>query len=335
MILADKILTLRKNSGFSQEELAEKLNVSRQSISKWESAASIPDISKIIDMANLFGVTTDYLLKDDLEQTVYTSGDEGGARRMSVEEANAYLDDSHAYAKKIALGVMLCILSPVLLITLPVLIPYLSSVAQGGAIVISEAQEALYAGVGLVALFLLVACAVGLFIVSSATERKYKYIDRSEFELAYGVEGVLRQKWSNYETRYTASIAVGVILCILSPIPLIIAGLAEASDLVCILFTALLLVIIAIAVYIFIVAGSEKECYDKLLREEDYEGSNAKTSKQNEKIGGIYWPIVTAAYLAWSFISMRWEITWLIWPVAGVLFGAVCAIVKIAAKTEQ
>ena len=65
MIIADKILSLRKGSGMSQEELAEKLNVSRQSVSKWESAAAIPDVSKILEMSKIFGVTTDYLLKDD------------------------------------------------------------------------------------------------------------------------------------------------------------------------------------------------------------------------------------------------------------------------------
>lgn len=62
MILADKIIAMRKKNGWSQEELAEKLNVSRQSVSKWESAASIPDINKILELSKIFGVTTDYLL---------------------------------------------------------------------------------------------------------------------------------------------------------------------------------------------------------------------------------------------------------------------------------
>lgn len=57
MILADKILALRKQNEWSQEELAEKMNVSRQSISKWESAAAIPDINRILELSKLFGVT--------------------------------------------------------------------------------------------------------------------------------------------------------------------------------------------------------------------------------------------------------------------------------------
>ena len=65
MILAEKIAALRKKNGWSQEDLAMELNVSRQSVSKWESAASIPDLDKILQLSRIFGVSTDYLLKDD------------------------------------------------------------------------------------------------------------------------------------------------------------------------------------------------------------------------------------------------------------------------------
>ena len=64
MILADKIIRLRKKNGWSQEELAEKMQVSRQAVSKWEGAQTIPDLEKILMLSRLFGVTTDYLLKD-------------------------------------------------------------------------------------------------------------------------------------------------------------------------------------------------------------------------------------------------------------------------------
>ena len=67
MILADKIINERKKNGWSQEELAEMLSVSRQSVSKWEGAQAVPDLNKIIKMAEIFGVSTDYLLKDEIE----------------------------------------------------------------------------------------------------------------------------------------------------------------------------------------------------------------------------------------------------------------------------
>ena len=63
MDIADRILHLRKARGISQEELAEQVGVSRQAVSKWESAQSTPDIEKIILLSEYFGTTTDYLLK--------------------------------------------------------------------------------------------------------------------------------------------------------------------------------------------------------------------------------------------------------------------------------
>ena len=67
MIFADKLIALRKKAGWSQEELAQQLNVSRQSVSKWEGAQSVPDLDKIVQLSRIFGVSTDYLLKDELE----------------------------------------------------------------------------------------------------------------------------------------------------------------------------------------------------------------------------------------------------------------------------
>ena len=67
MKMSDKIIKLRKINGWSQEELAEKLNVSRQAISRWESNTAQPDATNILKISKLFGVTTDYLLNDDFE----------------------------------------------------------------------------------------------------------------------------------------------------------------------------------------------------------------------------------------------------------------------------
>jgi len=67
MRLSDKIVKLRKTNGWSQEELANQLNVSRQAISRWEGAAAQPDAANILQLSKLFGVTTDYLLNDEYE----------------------------------------------------------------------------------------------------------------------------------------------------------------------------------------------------------------------------------------------------------------------------
>ena len=87
MIFADKLIALRKKFGWSQEELAEKLGVTRQSVSKWEGAQSVPDIDKILQLSRLFGVTTDYLLKDELGEPEYTAGDD--ARKGAIRAVAA------------------------------------------------------------------------------------------------------------------------------------------------------------------------------------------------------------------------------------------------------
>ena len=104
MILADKIIEERKKNGWTQEELAQKLGVSRQSVSKWESAGAIPDLKKIIQLADLFGVSTDYLLKDEVEKenTETICDTDCELHRVSMEEANTYMDEKKKAAPMLA-----------------------------------------------------------------------------------------------------------------------------------------------------------------------------------------------------------------------------------------
>ena len=78
MKLAEKLFELRKEKGWSQEKLAEQINVSRQSISKWESGQVLPEIEKIIELSKIFQVTTDYLLLDE--------NSEKGSTAVTLEE---------------------------------------------------------------------------------------------------------------------------------------------------------------------------------------------------------------------------------------------------------
>ena len=77
-MLSEKLYQLRKKSGLSQEQLAERLNVSRQAISKWESGSAFPESEKLIIISNYFDVSVDYLLKDEVEEDVKTANNEAG-----------------------------------------------------------------------------------------------------------------------------------------------------------------------------------------------------------------------------------------------------------------
>lgn len=116
MILAEKIMEERKKNGWSQEELAEKLSVSRQAVSKWESAQSIPDLQRVIQLSEIFGVSTDYLLKDECEtpqpiEGVEPSDKDFPLKKVSVEEANDFMEVRKKNAPKIAAAVASCIVS--------------------------------------------------------------------------------------------------------------------------------------------------------------------------------------------------------------------------------
>lgn len=261
MILADKIIDLRKKSGMSQEELAERLGVSRQSISKWESAQSIPDLNRILDMGKVFGVSTDYLLKDEIETAQYTNGEEPAEHkvRVSLEEANSYLDALQRQGKMTALGVLLCILSPVILI-------FLGGMSEFPLWGLSVSERTA-SGIGITVLILFVLAAVMLFIFGGNDLRRFEHLKGGEIELEYGVSGVIAEKREAYQNRLTMFIAIAVALCVISPLPLILAGVFGADELTLTALTCLLLILVAVGVYILIYTGAKTAGYKLLLGE--------------------------------------------------------------------
>ena len=323
MILADKIIDLRKKAGWSQEELAEKLGVSRQSVSKWEGAQSIPDMNKILQLSELFGVGTDYLLKDSMEaaEPVPTQDAETeGTTFVSMEEANAFLDYKQESAPRIALGVLLCILSPITLILL-------GGAQESGHIALTEMQAAM---VGLIVLLLMVAGAVLLFVLTGMRGSRYEYLEKNALDTAYGVSGMVRERMQRDENDHTRRIAIGVVLCVLAAIPLFALLLWRGEDdWYGVLGISAILVLAAIGVHIIVKASIPWGGYQMLLEQGDY---SRAAKRGNSKYSGIYWGIITAAYLAVSFLTNRWDMTWIFWPVAGVLYGVVVEIVKLKEK---
>lgn len=338
MILADKIIFLRKKNGWSQEDLAAKLNISRQSVSKWESAQSIPDINKIIELSRIFDVTTDYLLKDEIEEEIHEEPEpeEDTLPRVSLRDANNFLDAMTVYARRIGFGVMLCVLSPVLLILL-------GGLGDEGRIPLTDEQGG---SIGLVVLLVIVAIATAIFLLSHA--QLYPFLQlgipatrghrrrssrmspaqTGQFELEYGVQGIVRERQAAYIHTFYVRVSIGVTLCILCAIPFFItSALGSEEDWIYIIEVAVLLCVVSVASYLFVSSGIVKDSFDQLLHEGDYYLRSPEEFNRETHLGNIYWPIITAIYLAWSFFTMDWHITWLIWPVAGCLFAGLRAAV--------
>ena len=330
MILAEKIAEERKRNGWSQEELADRLGVSRQAVSKWESAGAVPDLQRILQMSEIFSVSTDYLLKDELEKE-NTAGNEyleasgEPLKKVSMEEANSFLAMKRKGSRVIANATSMCIISPVLLMIL-------STMAEEHVIPVPESVAN---GLGCIFLFGMIAVAVFLFITYGMRNARMEQLEKDNFETAYGVSGMVREKREAYEPVFIRNIAVGVVLCILSAIPIIIAGMMDASDDVYGISVGVLLIIIALGVNLFIRAGMIKGSYDTLLQEGEFSKEEKRLKKKTDTFSGVYWCLTTAIYLGWSFWTREWDTTWILWPVAGALFAALIGVVKMIVEKKD
>lgn len=331
MILAEKVASLRKKKGWSQEELAEKLGISRQSVSKWESGASIPDIDKIIMLSKLFQVSTDYLLKDEMEEEgnmvqEAEVPEEQVRRSVSLEEANAFMELTRKYAIPKALAVALFVLCPVPLILLLGLV-------EVGRLAITEETAS---GVGVVILLVMVAIGVTVFILCERYTEPYGFLDKEMITLQYGVEGITKKNKESFAGRFHIAVAAGVAFCVLGAVPLLIFAFMEAENLLLTCGLPVLLLMVAIAVSLFVWAGSIQDSFHKLLQSGDFSPARKAASKKLGAFSGAYWCIVTAIFLV-VYFGFKYDGSYffqynmknpnlvfgMIWGVAGLLFAAI------------
>lgn len=320
MILADKIILHRKKMNLTQEELASELNVSRQSVSKWEGAQSIPEMDKILLLSDLFNVSIDYLLRDELEdESIIKENEYTETRKLTVEEANDFLTRNARASKNISLGVMLCIISPILLIFLQ----------SQEAIDYLHVSENVSVVIGISFIIIMVAIAVGLFLTTSFDMEKYEFLEKEPIDLQYGVSGIASDLKSKGSKRYVNYMVSSIMLLILSALPIIISGVLLDEMFILSLALPSTLLLVAIGVGMIVNVQTIKSGYDKLLQVEDYTPRNKKKSKLEETVGGVYWLAVTGIYLLLSFTGNSWGTSWIIFPVAGVLYGIISVLLTL------
>jgi len=328
MILAEKIMSLRKCAGWSQEDLAAQLGVSRQSVSKWESGTSIPDLTKVLQMSELFHVSTDYLLKE-ADELPTPSADEPSEpfsanastdvplRSISMETAAEYLAAAEKAAPKIALGVLLCIWSPIALIALLGLqtlnqLPF---------------SEPITVAIGVSALLLMVAAAIFLFILHGKPLEAFDYLETERFSLQYGVEAFVRRRKECFDGTFRLTVAIGVVMIILAVIPPVIASMLDSHDGLTLLFVALLLAIVGCAVYLFVRHGIRHGSFDRLLQQGDFTPHRKAVNRRSSGLFAVYWLLASSLYIGYSLITDNWAASWIIWPIAGMLFGVFYVLV--------
>ncbi len=329
MILADKIMCLRKQRGWSQEELANRVNVSRQSVSKWESDSSVPEMDKIVQMSSIFNVSTDYLLKDDMTEDNTVIDDEMVNITKKVawkqEDVDSYIEHLDKYSRLTSVGVVICILGVINLILFGGMSEYH----------VLPLEENIAITIGLVGMFLMIALAVGIFIVTGNNHEKYSIVSRNEVYIDNRLKDHVKEIKESYQTRYNVAITTGVIFCILAVVPLIVGGIAEQNDELLISLVILMLFIISIATYLFVRVSIKYDGYKDLLSLKTLSKEANEVKEVTDQVTTIYWAIVVGIYLGWSFYTNNWGLTWIVFPVAGVLSSVVPNIISLKMRKKK
>lgn len=212
MKLGQKIAGLRKKSSLSQEALAEKMNVSRQAVSKWESNQSIPDIEKIVDLSELFGVTTDYLLKNgtpsfELPGKSSEEKIEKALPAITDQEIDQYLEVAKKAAHFESLSSALFFLA-------------IASFCLFSTLVFISHN--IFGTVAYIAPIIIIAIALGYFIHAKLMMHEFKSITQNKFALTSTQNDLIDSSAHEFRNKNNRRIVIGVVLCILAIIPLIL-----------------------------------------------------------------------------------------------------------------
>ena len=367
MLLSEKIMSLRKRNGWSQEELAQQLGVSRQSVSKWESMASMPDIQKIMSMSELFGVSTDYLLKDELEELPVTAvvatattaaatttdgadtaTSDGIAGTAASTATGASTGDNASTSKAVA---------PKLRVSLESATECLDAVARtsrptsfaitlfilGPALLVSLAtysEDALnfdltrispdalgIAGMCLMMLF--TAAGVGLLILQDMKLARFKQFKKASLELQYGVEAAIRRRAESTESLRYMQQAAGVCLTILSAIPFLIASYFGAGLTFAVGFLAAA-ILVSLGVYLLVYSGILRDGYRVLLQEGDFSHDEKSSKKDYESTALKYRSLAKAYFGAITLLYVGYSFITKDWKSSWIIWPVSALLYHIA-----
>lgn len=293
MNLGENLQNLRKAKEMSQEELAEKLNVSRQAVSKWETGETSPETEKIIMICDLFDCTMDSLVKGKV---------------MIKDEASKKVYDKfmNKFSKGISFGVLMILIGVTLLLTI-------IGIAPKG-----DLEKYVFFGVSVLMLFVIVA--IPIFIVlgikMDSLQRKYK--DMKNF---YNIEE--REK---FETKFAIMIASAVSIILVGVIILILLLGFKLFDIRSTLPYAIFMIFVTIASPIFVYAGIQKSKYDMANLRYGHLEISEEVAEKIGRISAVIMISATIIYFILGFVFNLWTINWLVYPIGGMICGIVAVL---------
>ena len=142
---------------------------------------------------------------------------------------------------------------------------------------------------------------------------------------------MVRERQRAFRSSYARGNILGTCCCILAPVALLI-GAFSGDDFLTVAMLCVTLLVAGVGVMIFISVGVRWAAMQRLLQEGEFSAEDRDANRFKGAVSAAYWLIATAVYLAWSFITEDWQHTWIVWPVAGVLFGGAMALCNLRGR---
>lgn len=237
---------------------------------------------------------------------------------VTLKEAQGFADAQYRTRFRLSISIALFVISAIPLVVMP-------SASQAGLLTVSESTAAM---IGLILLFVLVAAGVVSIIGLSREFTPFTRLREGRFSRNPIVTSWAEDLAQQHERGRITALQISVICWVLSPAPVLLFSLIPKDNLLqgfwSVVGVAGTLIMVAIGLLILLPATWANTVYETLTKGKVHSG-DPDSDEERSLVGVIaafYWPITTAVYLAWSFIGDAWGESWLIWPIAGVLFGA-------------
>jgi transcriptional regulator with XRE-family HTH domain len=296
MNLGENLQTLRKKENISQEELAEKLEVSRQAVSKWESGGGYPETEKLLKICEIFNCSLDSLMKGKIEETT----------NIDLKEYDNFIKK---FGKGISIGIFILLIGVTSFLIYLGLMPNINKLTD---------KETL---IGVVILLIFSLIALPLFIINGlemdSFKKKHKVITNSYSE----------EEIEKFNKKFAIIITSSISFMLLGVISLLLMyGLKTYKNEL--MPFGLFMIYITLAVPTLIYYGIQKDKYDI----NKYNKINDKTLKKSEeligKISAVIMITVTIIYFILGFIFNLWKYSWLLYPIGGMICGIFAIILN-------
>lgn len=296
MGFSENLQNLRKIKNMSQEQLAERLDISRQAVSKWESGNGYPETEKLISICEIFNCSMDEIIKGKISED-------------ADKEKTKYETLMGQYSKGIAIAVGIILLGVTILL-------YFSGIP--GSKVVQDRNSI----IGLVILLLCVVLTLPIFIVLGMKRENF-IKENPKIPNFYNEDEIAK-----FNLKYPKAIALSVSLILIGVIFLIaLYGIGLIND-ESTIPVVVLMGFVTISVPIMIYFGTQKDKYDI----EKYNKENSKEYKEKNslvgKICGVIMIIATILFFISGFVYYMWEINWIVFPIGGMMCGIVSTILN-------